>query len=80
MVGSCEEKINFKINDIYMKIARMASGNVIQQIHNNGLTFQLFFSFFLLEKIQQKQVINITTTYVGKATVTLDVANVSSNL
>jgi hypothetical protein len=29
MVGSCEEKINFKINDIYMKIARMASGNVI---------------------------------------------------
>jgi hypothetical protein len=46
MVGSYEEGQKIWMNDIYMKIDGMASGNVILQIQNNGLIFHFFFSHF----------------------------------
>jgi hypothetical protein len=40
------------MNNIYMRIVGMASGNVILQIWNSGLTFLFFFSFQAWKKYQ----------------------------
>jgi hypothetical protein len=47
------------MKDVYMKIAGLASGNVIWQIQNSGSRFQLFFSLFLLKKYKKKIQITI---------------------
>ncbi len=39
---SYEKNAQILMNDIYIKIAGIESGNVILQIQNSGLTFHLF--------------------------------------
>jgi hypothetical protein len=41
-VVSYEKNAQILMNDIYIKIAGIESGNVILQIQNSGLTFHLF--------------------------------------
>jgi hypothetical protein len=55
--GGCQRrKGQIRMNNIYTKIAGMASGNVIWQIQNSGLRLQLFFYLFLHKKIWEKKV------------------------
>jgi hypothetical protein len=66
------------MNDIYIKIVGIESGNVILQVQNNGLTFHPFFFFFFEpEKIYQTSVKFLFPLLVLE---NLNVANASSNV
>ncbi len=64
----------------YMKIVGMASGNVILQIQNNGLTFHLFFSHFQPKKNSNKSQITILVACANRVKINLDATNGFSNV
>ncbi len=68
------------MNDIYMKITKMASENVIFQIQNSALVFYLFIFHFQAKNKSNNCQISIIATCVSRTKVNLDLVNAYYNV